>query len=76
MAKMAEWRGRNGRMVECWDGGMAAEWRDCRMAVMATRMARMAEWSNDKNGGKMAAEWWNGQMAKMAEWQTEWQNGG
>jgi hypothetical protein len=24
----------------------------------------------------MAAEWWNGRMAKMAEWRTEWQNGG
>ncbi len=28
----------------------------------------MAEWSNSKNGGRMAAD-------GMAEWQIEWQNG-
>jgi hypothetical protein len=76
---MVEWRrwrngGWNGGMVEWRDGRMAAEWRDCQMAVMATRMARMAEWLNGKNGGQMAD--------RMAEWRpnggmVEWRpNGG
>ncbi len=63
---MAEWS--NGGMVEWqrWrnggrNGGMAAEWRDCRMAAK-WQDGRMAEWSNGKNGG--IVEWRNGQMAK------------
>jgi hypothetical protein len=37
----------------------------------------MAEWhTGNCQMARMAAEWWDGRMAKMAEWKMEWRNGG
>ncbi len=56
-------------MVEWWEwrpnGGMAAEWRDCRMAA-EWRDGQMAEWSNGKNGEMV--EWQEWRDCQMAEW--------
>ncbi len=82
---MVEWQ-------EWWPNGgivgMAAEWRNGQMAVMATRMAgrsngEMVEWQEWRpNGGIVEwrpnggmVEWRNGQMARMAEW-SNGKNGG
>jgi hypothetical protein len=68
---MAEWsNGKDGGMADGmaeWrpNGGMAAEWWDCRMAA-EWRDGRMAEWSNGKNGGMV--EWQEWRDCQMAEW--------
>ncbi len=91
---MAEWsNGKNGgRMVGLseWrpNGGMAAERRNGRMAVMATQMVGwsnggMVEWQEWRPNGEIVewrpnggmVEWRNGRMARMAEWLNS-KNGG
>ncbi len=74
--------GKNGGIVEWqeWqpNGGRMAEWSNGKDGGMADGMAEwrpnggMVKWR--PNGGMV--ERWNGRMAKMAEWRTEWRNGG
>ncbi len=61
-----------------------AELQNCRMAEWQNgRLAGMAEGIHIddlivvlRQNGRMAAEWWNGQMAEWQEWQNGIWNGG
>jgi hypothetical protein len=61
------------------------EWHNGRTAGMANGMVKWWEWLNGGNGGRngrmqewwngqMAAEWRNGRMARMAEWNGRMRN--